>query len=172
MWGILLCTVGVAALTSKYKRGNSDVKLGEPRVIDSISVRLPKGWKISRDGSDGWRAREGAHLQRVILVRERDPEELSLLERFIGSNSSSTPRGGKSSGIPVGPVTGTLSSTRSEHGDGEADEILTQVTARLPNEHRLTIMLGGFVADDEDETDAIELVQQIAKSVEYLPGKK
>jgi len=90
----------------------------------------------------------------------------------LAITSSSTPRGGKSSGIPVGPVTGTFSSTRSEHGDGEADEILTQVTARLPNEHRLTITLGGFVADDEDETDAIELVQQIAKSVEYLPGKK
>ncbi|MBC8106493.1 MAG: hypothetical protein H7Z14_07885 [Anaerolineae bacterium] len=175
MWGILLCTVGIAALASKYKRGSADVKLGEPRVIDSISVRLPKGWTTSRDGADGWRATERASpaLRRVILVREKDPEEMSLLERFMGGQAKSpTTRGGSSPGIPMGPVTGIVTSTRTESRTyEEVEDVFVQATARLPNDHLLTITLVAIVTEEQDEIDAIELVKKIAASVQYLPAK-
>lgn len=173
MWGILLCAVGVAALTSRYKRGSAVVKLGEPQLIDSVSVRLPRDWKSSSDGTDALRVREGrdARLQRVIIVRERDPDNISFWELLKGGPTMPTARPG--AGIPVGPVTGTLSSTRTESRRYEdAADILVQAIARLPNDHLLTITLGGVVTNDQDELDAIELVKLIAKNVDYVPAKE
>jgi hypothetical protein len=176
MWGILLCTIGVAALASKFKYGSSAVKLGEPQVIDSVSVRLPKAWTTSHDGSDGLRATErGSVLRRVILVREQNPEEMSLIERFIGSAQTKAPsrRAGKLPGIPMGPVTGVLSSTRTESRRyDDAEDVLVQAMARLPNDRLLTITLGGAIRDDQDELDAIELVKLVAESVQYVPDRK
>lgn len=177
MWGILLCTIGVAAITSRFKRGSAEVELGEPQAIESIRVRLPRGWQISDDGVDALRANERIDrmFQRVIVVRERDPENMTLLERFMnGATSTTAParRGGKSPVIRLGPVDGVLTISREvlgEAGQRQVRNLQIRAMATLPNQHILTITLTAVDVDGEREPGAIELVKQIAGSVEYVP---
>lgn len=179
MWGVLLCTVGVAALASRYKRGSSAVTLGEPQLIDSISVRLPKGWKINDEGSDGVRAveRTDPSWRRVIVVRERDPESMTLLERFMSSNTASPPakRNARTPVVQMGPTEGVLNVSRevvAEDGTTEYRQLRIVATSTLPNQHILTISLIGLDVNGEYEPEAIELVKKVAASVQYLPAKE
>src|SRR5688500_7539647 len=116
MCGVLLCAVGIAALASNFKRGASSVKLDEPHLLDSVTVRLPRGWRIVDEGANGMRAIERTRdefSRRTLHVRERDPEDMSLLERWVHTNSSAAQRPPSGTTIPMGPAPGVARVTRS-----------------------------------------------------------
>src|SRR5690606_35484047 len=46
---ILLATVGLAALTERWKEGAMAVELTEPQSIATLKLRLPKGWAYEAD---------------------------------------------------------------------------------------------------------------------------
>ena len=180
MWGVLACAVGFAALSSRIKRGAVSVKLGEPQLLDSVTVRLPKGWKII-DSGDSIRAEERSADQlsrRTLIVRERDPEDMSLLERWM-QNSTSAPaetraekRAGKNKSIKMGPTTGVLTTNRREYDRSPISELTYTATSTLPNKHVLTIAVICYDYDGANEEAAMEALKLVAESVEYVPAKE
>lgn len=52
MWVLLACTVGVAALVGGVRRSALELKLDSPQSMRSVSVRLPRGWTITRGDSE------------------------------------------------------------------------------------------------------------------------
>jgi hypothetical protein len=179
MWGILLCTIGVAALASQYKRGASSVKLGDPQLLDSVTVRIPKGWKFTDDGRDGLRAVErGGDMwsKRTLVVRERDPDEMSMLERWVSgaTNAPAPKRPRGTSQIKMGPVTGWVTIVRdgAEFGRSMVPEVHVTAMATLPNNHVLTIAVSSYDIEGTNDDDAMEVLKLVAGSVEFIPPKE
>jgi hypothetical protein len=176
MWGVLVCTLGIAALASNFKRGASSVKLGEPLLLDSVTVRLPKGWRIVNDGANGVRATERTRddpFRRTLFVRERDPENMTLLERWAHSNSSAAQRPPRGPTIPMGPTDGVVHVTRSEIDPRvEAQSINVMAVSSLPNGHTLTISVSCVDFDGTNEEAAMEVVKLVAESVEFVPARE
>ena len=162
MWGVLLCTVGIAALASSYKRGASIVTLGdEPQVLDSVSVRLPDNWIIERRSDGLISASDDPEPTRVIEVRER---EVTWMNRIAATINS---KGGKPKRlIPMGPITGQLREKRSRSGTGH-QIFETEAIGTLKNGNVLSITILQLVENRRDETDAVELLTKIASSVQY-----
>jgi len=176
MWGVLLCTIGVAALAGQLKRGSSAVKLGDPQLLDSVSVRLPRGWSITDEGTDAISAGDGEEIERrFVLVRERDPRDGSLLQWLSGANSPAAKRSGKNVTIPMGPSAGVVTITRKPiEGIGRRSpyrDLEITATSTLPNDHVLTITVSCFDLNGNNEGVAMDVLKLVAGSVEFIPPK-
>jgi hypothetical protein len=174
MWGILLCTIGVAAVASQLKRGASSVKLGEPQLLDSVTVRLPRGWPITDEGKDAIAAIEGDQGDsRTVLVRERDPNDGSLLSWISGANGPAK-RSAKSTTIRMGPTEGVITVTRKPielmGRRTRYRDLEITASSTLPNGHILTISVNCYDLEGSNEDAAMEVLKLVAGSVEYIPA--
>src|SRR5438034_7830376 len=49
MWIILGASVGLAALVSHHRRSAFELKLAPPITYRTVTVQLPKGWKLTKN---------------------------------------------------------------------------------------------------------------------------
>lgn len=185
MWVLLLTSIGVAALVNHVRRGNvGKVRLSDPLELQTVTIRLPAGWRRQPMESDtGIRIdaveRERQPWARRITVIERTPGVLEPL--FIPGiePKGATPRGvarGKS--IDFGDAQGTLSVAHEQRARSDDDDLTrTMFTARgrLGSGKEILVYLEVVQQDGDDEELSElneELTKQVAASVKALtPGE-
>lgn len=177
MWVILAATVGVAALTSRYRATTINrIDLGEPMPLQTVEIRLPDGWRTVEIGEGEIRSLEPTRPpapQRILSVTERNPNDVGFLERWMSSGGP--PRAGARTPrradriVPMGPMDGVLAINRvpvdEEYG---IDRVTYTITGTLESGNVVTISMAGYDTTGQDNPRDVAIMKGVAASVKPL----
>jgi hypothetical protein len=183
MWIILGATIGLAALVSHHRRSAFEVKLSPPITYRSVTVQLPKGWKLTKnpdelsstlmtadESADSSDEDEESGGRTIRIVREplgtyRTPLEFALTRLAPGGH-----RAGEH--LPIAGLPGELQVQRRDMTPKSLQQILahgglvpakTLCIATVGNSGRgLAVELEGT---GEPESHDIDLIKRIAATI-------
>jgi hypothetical protein len=164
MWVILGATIGLAALVDRHLGNRLDVRLGEPRELPGLTVRLPLGWE-TEDTSDD--PQTLVYLfdrsnRRAMDVRVERPGLSELLG--LGGRSR-RPTRELISQIPFGDGTGQLTRRVGSLQSGSSYVELT-ASRGLARGGTLSISLTAPISSSQaDLGREIDLIKRVAASV-------
>jgi hypothetical protein len=89
MWLIFGASLGLAAYIDHRKSGQLDVRLGEPRTLGRLTVRLPHGWEVEEDAGPPQALvakdfdRQGRHRRTLRITQEQQTGRTRGAEYYL-----------------------------------------------------------------------------------------
>lgn len=177
MWIILAATIGLAAVVNYRQRGMVNADLGEPRRIDGLSIRLPRGWNDAEERieSNALIEVDEPHFElwsRTISVSFGRPSFDQVL-RTLGGNGDGAGVVRHTEKIELGGEEAVLAVRRKLEYPSPRGSIYLNTTSaarQFSNGRILSITLRVYTRGGKDEMQRdIDLIKRIAASVEVDP---
>jgi len=171
MWVLLACSVGVAALVDWDIRRSGANELTHEVELDSVSVKVPKGWRVSEVMS----VASSSTVAVVEPTRSMTGRRITITEETPGRSENANRRRGQP--IRMGDDgSGLLSVTRTELPDVmAADAAQLHIVARgsLGGGPMITIILDALQSEGRPSLEqSVELVKRIAASAKPILADK
>src|SRR4051812_17511678 len=167
MWVLLACSVGVAALVDWAIRRNGVNEFTHVVDLDSVSVRVPKGWRVSEVIGVG----TSATVNVVEPTRSMNARRILITEAAAASSNNPSRQRGQP--IRFGENgSGMIIVTQTELPDVMgADAAQLHIVARgnLGSGSTITIVLDALQSDGRPPLEqSVELVKRIAATAQPL----